>query len=463
MQATANKLEGSRVRLEVEISTDELKTEYARAIRRVSGRVSIPGFRRGKAPRHIVEGYLGAETVLGEMAEYLVPRAYADAVEQTGVQPIDQPDLEMPDQPSLDAPFVFSAEVMVSPDVELGDTSAISVESETPEVSDGDIESQVEELREMRMSWEPVERAAKLEDLAQIEIVIEAPGLPEHSPEIYSVRLGQNGFPSGFDDVIVGKSAGDEFIFEASIPLDDPNPQLRGRHASFSGTVQTVNESCLPDLDDEFAKSMAGLETMDGLRSDIRKRMLEQREHAAQHKLEDDVLDALSESSSFEVPAVLVDQEHGTLVERETQAMVARGIAVDTYLGSIGQTRAEWEQQLREQAESRVRRGIVLEKFAEAEDIRAEENEILDEISSVALQYPEARRDTVRRSLSREEGRSRIESSVRNRKALAKLVETVTGLSEPLHDHHAEHGPAPDVAEVADAAAAEAEPHDHEE
>jgi trigger factor len=463
MQATANKLEGSRVRLEVEISTDELKTEYARAIRRVSGRVSIPGFRRGKAPRHIVEGYLGAETVLGEMAEYLVPRAYADAVEQTGVQPIDQPDLEMPDQPSLDVPLVFSAEVMVSPDVELGDTSAISVEPETPEVTDGEVEDQVKELREMRTTWEPVERAAKLEDLTQIEIAIEAPGLPDGSPEVYSVRLGQNGFPSGFDDAIVGKSAGDEFTFEASIPIDDPNPQLRGRNASFSGTLQTVSEPCLPDLDDEFAKSMSGLETMDGLRGDIRKRMLEQREHASQHKLEDDVLDALAESSSFEVPAVLVDQEHGTLLERETQAMVGRGIAVDTYLGSIGQTRAEWEQQLREQAESRVRRGIVLEKFAEAEDIRAEENEILDEISSVALQYPEARRDTVRRSLSREEGRTRIESSVRNRKALAKLVETVTGLSEPLHDHHAEHGPAPDVAEVADAAAAEAEPHDHEE
>ncbi len=463
MQATANKLEGSRVRLEVEVGTDDLKKEYTRAIRRVSGRVSTPGFRRGKAPRHIVEGFVGADTVLREMVEHVVPRAYADAVEQTGVAPIDQPDLEMPDQPSLDAPLVFSAEVAVSPDVELGDTAAISIEPETPEVSDEDVEAQVDELREIRTTWEPVERPAQLDDLAELEIAIEAPGLPESSPQVYSVRLGQNGFPDGFDDAIVGKSTGDAFAFEADIPLDDPNSQLRGRHAAFSGTLQTVSEPRLPDLDDEFAKSMTGLETMDAFRDDIRERMLEQRRHAARHKLEDDVLDALVEASEFEVPGVLVDQDYGALLERETQAMVARGIAVDTHLGSIGQTRAEWEQQWREQAELRVRRGIALETFAGAEGVHADEDEISSEIEQVAAQYPEARRNTVRRSLAGDEGRSRIESAIRNRKALATLVETVTGLPEPLHDHHAEHGPDPTVAEVADAAAAEAEPHEHEE
>ncbi len=458
MQATASKLEGSRVRLDVEVGPEDLQREYARAIRRVSGRVSIPGFRRGKAPRPIVERYVGAEAVMREMVEHVVPRAYTDAVEQTGVEPLDQPELDLPDVPSLDAPLVFSAEVAVAPDVELGDVAALEVEAETPEVSDEDVESQVTELREMRTTWDPVERPAQLDDVVGVELSITAPGLPESEAQVYSVRLGQNGFPAEFDQELTGTSAGDEFAFEAEIPLDDPNTELRGRRVAFSGAVESVSEARLPDLDEAFAQTMSGLETMDALRDDIRERLLEQRRLTAQGKLEDDVLDALVDASTFEVPAVLVEQEHGALLERETQALVSRGIAVDTYLGSIGQTRDEWEQQVREQAVLRVNRGIVLEHYAEAEEIQADDDEVVAETDRVAASYPEARQDTVRRSLAGDDGRARIESAIRNRKALAKLVEAVTGQAGPAHDHQASHEPDPDVAAVADAAAAEAEP-----
>ena len=452
MQATASKLEGSRVRLDVEVGPEALQREYARAIRRVSGRVSIPGFRRGKAPRPIVESYVGAEAVMREMVEHLVPRAYSDAVEQTGVEPLDQPELDLPDLPSLDAPLVFSAEVAVAPEVELGDVSTLDVEAETPEVSDEEIEAQVAELREMRTTWDAVERPAQLDDVVRVEISVDAAGLSEHEPQAYSVRLGQNGFPAEFDEELTGKSAGDEFDFESEIPIDDPNPELRGRRVAFSGTLQGVSEARLPDMDDGFAQTMAGLDTMDALRADIRERLLEQRRLAAQGKLEDDVLDALVDASRFEVPGVLVEQEHGALLERETQTLVSRGVAVDSYLGSIGQTRAEWEEHWREQAVMRVHRGIVLEHYADAEEIQADGDEIVEEIDRVAASYPEARQDTARRSLARDEGRARIESAIRNRKALAKLVEAVTGQAGPAHDHQSEQEPDPD------AAAAEAEP-----
>ena len=385
-----------------------------------------------------------------------MPRAYTDAVEQTGVEPLDQPELDLPELPSLDAPLVFSAEVAVAPDVELGDVSALEVEAEAPEVSDEDVESQVTELRDMRTTWDPVERPAQTDDVVLIEVSINAPGVQESEPQSLSVRLGQNGFPAEFDAELAGTSAGDDFSFESDIPLDDPNPELRGRRVTFSGAVQAVNQARLPDLDDAFAQTMAGLDTMDALRADIRERLLEQRRMGAQAKLEDDVLDALVDASTFEVPAVLVEQEHGALMERETQAMVSRGIAVDTYLGSIGQTRAEWEQHWREEAETRVDRGVVLEHYADAEEIQADDDEVVQEIDRVAAGYPEARQDTVRRSLARDDGRARIESAIRNRKALAKLVEAVTGHAGPAHDHHdheAEHEPDPDVAAVADAAA----------
>ena len=158
MPATAEKLEGSRVRLAVEVPPEDLQKEYGRAIQRVGRRVKIPGFRPGKAPRRLVENAAGVGTVMQDLLEAVVPRAYTSALDETGVTPIDQPELDVPELPSLDAPFLFSAEVAIAPTVELGDVDDVSLEVSVDDVTEDEIEAEIEQLRTTQASWEPVER-----------------------------------------------------------------------------------------------------------------------------------------------------------------------------------------------------------------------------------------------------------------------------------------------------------------
>lgn len=457
MEATAEKLEGSRVRLKVQVDPKDVGQEYDRAIRRVAQQVNIRGFRRGKAPRHIVENYVGTERVLHNLVEHLIPRAYAQAVQQTGVEPIEQPTLDVPDTPSLSEPLTFSAEVAVSPTAELGDLSDIRIEPETPEVTDAEVDARLDELGQAHSTWESVDRAAAAGDLVQVRVSVSGEGVEPREARSYSVILGENQFPAGFDEAVQGLKVGEQTEYVADMPHDDPNVELRGNRLTFGIEVEGVNERRPPELNDEFARNLGGLESLEALREQVREREMDAKRHQALHRLEDEALDALVARATFDIPDVLIEREQRSLVESQTRSLVAQGIAVDTYLGMTGQTRGEWQQEAREQAEGRVRRGVALEAFADTQGISVEAAEVEAECDRIAAMYPEERRPTVRRSLLQPDHRRDVEASVRNRRALARLVEMVTG-GQALVGHH-DHEPEPpaEVIETADAAAA-AEP-----
>jgi trigger factor len=452
MQATAEKLEGSRVRLKVEIAPEDLRKEYERAVRRVANRVNIPGFRRGKAPRRIVENVAGTETVLREMVEHLVPRAYGDAIEQTGVEPIGQPDVDLPDQPALDKPLVFSAEVAVAPTVELDDTADLEIARDEVAVEDSEIASRLEEVRESGATWHPVERAAVFGNRVRLQITISGEGIETSPAQPYQVVLGDNGFPTGFDGAVEGRSAGDTSEFVADIPADDANQHLRGKSARFEIKVEEVSERQVPELDDDFARNVAGVEDFEALRASLRDALLDEKRHQAQHKLDEDALNALVGRASFDIPDVLIESEQRELIESNTQALVRQGVAVDTYLGLTNQTREDWEGQARDDALRRIKRGLVLDAYAGRVGVEADPDEVEREIERVAGTYPEARRDTVRRGLQQAESRTRVENSIRGRQALARLVHDATGGQAPLHDHGESHEPPSEVVEAAEAA-----------
>ncbi len=454
MQATVDKLDGSRVRLQVEVPPEDLGKEYDRAIRRVAREVNIRGFRRGKAPRHLIENAVGEAYVLRNLVEHLVPRAYDEAVKRTGVQPIDRPELDMPDAPSLDAPLAFSAEVAVAPSVSLGDVSEIHLEPEEPEVAETDIETRVDELREAYGTWEAVEAPASRGDMVRMLVALRGEGLDASEPQTYNVLLGENGFPEGFDDAVQGLEAGGSTEFSAGVPVSDPNPALRGKHVTFQIEVQAVNERRLPEASDEFAGQVGEFETLDALRAELRERDLEAKRQEAQRAIEDAALDRLVERSTFEIPDVLIERERQVVVESQTNALVARGVAVDTYLGMTGKTRESWEQEARERALQRIRRGLVLETHADAVGLTVGDDEVEAEADRIAATYPEARRRSVRRALLDDERRPNIIGSLRNRASLAKLVDTATGGRAPLPDHQEHPEPPSEILEAAEAAAA---------
>ena len=451
MPATAEKLEGSRVRLAVEVPPEDLQKEYGRAIQRVGRRVKIPGFRPGKAPRRLVENAAGVGTVMQDLLEAVVPRAYTSALDETGVTPIDQPELDVPELPSLDAPFLFSAEVAIAPTVELGDVDDVSLEVSVDDVTEDEIEAEIEQLRTTQASWEPVERPAVAEDMVQTRIRIVGDGIEPEDPQAYNVLVGSNGFPVGFDGAVTGAVAGDQVSYNAQIPANDPNEALRGKDVTFEIQIDGVSEQQLPDLDDEFARSVGPFETLEGMRERISEALSERKAHEAQQELEEQAVQALIQRATFEVADVLVDRESEGVIRERTDLLVRRGVPVDTYLAMREQTRDEWEEEARTEALNRIHRSLALNAYADAHDITAEAEEMRAEIDRVAEYYPQERRNIIRTNLMRDEAGQHVASSVRSRKAIQALVAAVTDGAAPLHDHDHHHSePPPELAAAAE-------------
>ena len=451
MPATAEKLEGSRVRLAVEVPPEDLQKEYGRAIQRVGRRVKIPGFRPGKAPRRLVENAAGVGTVMQDLLEAVVPQAYTSALDETGVNPIDQPELDVPDLPTLDAPFLFSAEVAVAPTVELGDLDDVSLEMSVDEVTEDEIEAETEQLRTTQAAWEPVERPAVAEDMVQVRIQIEGEGIEPEDPQPYNVLVGNNGFPAGFDGIVTGASAGDHVSYDAQIPPNDPNEALRGKDVTFQVQVDGVSERQLPDLDDEFARSVGPFENLEGMRERISSALRERKAQEAQHELEEQAVQNLVDRATFEIADVLVERESAQVLRERTDALVGQGIPVDTYLAMREQSREDWDQEARSEAINRIHRGLALDAYADARDITAEVEEMQAEVDRVAEHYPQERRNIIRTNLMRDEALQRVASTVRSRKALQALVAAVTDGAAPLHDHDHHHPePPPELAAAAE-------------
>lgn len=451
MPATAEKLDGSRVRLAVEVPPEDLQKEYGRAIQRVGRRIKIPGFRPGKAPRRLVENAAGVGTVMQDLLEAVVPRAYTSALDETGVNPIDQPELDVPDLPSLDAPFLFSAEVAVAPTVELGDIDDVSIEVPVAEVTDDEIESEIEQLRVSQASWEPVERPAVAEDMVQTRIRIVGDGVDPDDPQPYNVLVGDNGFPAGFDGAVTGAVTGDTVSYDARIPPNDPNEALRGRDVTFEIQLDGVSERQLPDLNDEFARSVGPFENVESLRGRIIGALRERKAHEAQRELEEQAVQSLVQRATFEIADVLIEREREAVLRQRTDALVQRGIPVDTYLAMQGQTRDDWQEEAGEEALSRIRRELALDAYANAQDITVDADEMQAEVDRVSEFYPQERRNIIRTNLMRDEASLRVASGIRSRKALQALVAAVTDGAEPLHDHDHHHPePPPELAAAAE-------------
>ena len=452
MPATAEKLDGSRVRLAVEVPPEDLQKEYGRAIQRVGRRIKIPGFRPGKAPRRLVENAAGVGTVMQDLLEAVVPRAYTSALDETGVNPIDQPELDVPELPSLDAPFLFSAEVPVAPTVELGVLDDVSIEVSVDEVAEDEIEAEIEQLRTTQAAWEPVERAAVAEDMVQTRIQVVGEGIEPEDPQPYNVLVGNNNFPVGFDGAVTGAVAGDAVSYDTHIPANDPNEALRGKDVTFEIQVDGVSEQQLPDLDDEFARSVGPFESVDALRERITGALQERKAREAQQELEEQAVQALVQRATFEVADVLIERESEGVLRERTDALVQRGVPVDTYLAMREQTRDEWEEEARTEALNRIHRALALDAYADAHELTAEVDEMQAEIDRVAEFYPQERRNIIRTNLMRDEAGRHVATSVRARKALRALVAAVSGGAAPMDDYDEQHAePPPELAAAAEA------------
>ena len=422
MKVTSEKRENSQLVLKVEADPEEMERSLDEAYRQLAKRTDVPGFRRGKAPRVMLESYLGKEALREEALEQLVPQLLGRAIEEQGIDAISQPELEiLQSEPVL----IFQATVALRPSVELGDYRRISIAAEPVDVTEEEVEKALEDVRYQHAPWLPAERAVQFGDLVTIDVkgTLEGEPVLDRNGLEYQV-LQDFPFPvPGFAENLVDTEIGREKEFTISFPADYERSELAGKEYVFRVQVSEIKEKGLPELDDEFARSLGqGLETVDALRQRVKSNLKAMAEERARKHLEEKAIQALVERSRVEFPPVLVEREIDRLVRE-------RGATVEGHLRDRGKSEEELRGELRPLATERITRSLVLGKMAEEEGIEVTEAEIDEEVERM-VQGAGEKGEEVRRVLGAAAARQSLEDALLTRKTIQRLVEIASAAEE---------------------------------
>lgn len=415
MKVDVRKEAPSRAVLEVELPPDVVSQGKERALARLNQRVEIPGFRRGKAPKTLLERHVGTGTVHEEAVNLLVPDAYTQAVRQAGVRPIAQPEIQV--DPLEDGkPLRFVATVDLVPDVKLGDYKTLRITPTAPTVTDADVDAAIEDLRARHARLESVgERPAAKGDYVLLRIV-QLDGTADRlvTGKDYLVEVGSGDFPAELESALVGKVRGQQ-----------DSVMLAGG-ATVKFDVMDVKGRILPELTDEFAKTVGGADSVEGLRAAQRARLQDDAQERVRQAEEQQVVDALLDGASIELPASLVDHEVLHLVADLAESLSRRGITLQRYLQVQEKTDAQLRDELRPTAERRLRTQLALDEVARAEGLQPTQEEIDREAENVARGSQQDLAQ-VREWLAQDGRMDSLIAALRRRKALAALVAIARG------------------------------------
>ncbi len=433
MITSSKRIGDGMAKLTVELSVPELQKEYGRAARRISSRTRIPGFRPGKAPVNIVENMFGRSAIISEAVEKLVPESYSNALKAEDLFAIDQPDINLADDEELtfETPVVFTATVPLRPTVELGDFLSIVLTEDPVELDGDDVDNTLRQLRESRAQSTQVEgRGLQEDDLAVAVIKMLIDDVNQMSDAEITVVIGGNGFPEGFDEAVDGMTPGDVREFELTFEEAHPDESMRNKSAQFRVELNGISQRDVPELDDEFAALVSEFETVAELEADVQRRLLEEREAAARRELERSALDLVVDRSTFDVPEVVVHRQAHALMEEQSQRLTAQGMALDTYLGSIGSSQDQFHDEAMEEAERQVRNTLLLEAFAERREITVGEDDVDAELDRLMERFPDQDHQAMREYYLANGGRERMKSSLRERRAIDTLMEELLAPAE---------------------------------
>jgi trigger factor len=422
-------LPDSRVRLEAEVPSDEVESSLARTANALGRELRIPGFRKGKVPAPMVVQRMGREAVLEQAVRNSLPEWYEEAILRAGVSTVGDPKLDLDELPSEGEPLSFSIEVSVTPKAKLGDYRGLEVGRRSPEVPEEMLDAELDALRERFARVETVDRGVEQGDVAVVDFVGTVDGEPFKGGEArdYMLEMGGGRLVEGFEEQVLGASAGEKRTVEIDFPDDYHAEDLRGRRAAFEVDVKDVRQKELPELDDEFASEASEFDTIAELRADIEHKLRHAQEHSIDDEFREAALDAAVARAEVELPDELVTARAEEMWERTERALRAQGLDPDAYLRTTGKSREEVVAETKEDAERQLRRESVLEAVAEAEGLEATDEELLE-----ALQPSAEREKTKPEKLLerlRKAGRDLpIRRELRLRKALDVLVEN----AEPI-------------------------------
>ena len=425
MKVSTQRLPESQVVLEIEVEPEQMERSLDRAYRRLVQRVDVPGFRKGKTPRHMLERHLGRDRLVREAIELLIPEAYDKAIDDENIDPIDQPVIEL----VKDEPLSFKATVPVRPTVELGDYQSVRAVREPVTVETKEVDAAIEELRHRYAVHEPVERPVQSGDIVRADVrgVVEGREVYAEEDAEFHLREGAAVLLPGFAEGVIGAPKGVAKEFELTMPSG--SQPLSDKTANFSVTVKEVKQERLPDANDDFAREVGeGFAGLQALRDQLGNNIKERLEAQAEEDYRDKAVTALVErTQKIEFPPVLVEREIDRLLKDQARSV---GQDVERYLQMMRRTLEDLREEMRPAAVERVRRSLALTGLAEAEGIVVEPAEVTAEIERiVAASGGQAQQ--IGRLLSSPEGRDSIERSLLTRKTLDRLVEIAAQEATP--------------------------------
>ncbi|WP_068615705.1 trigger factor [Paenibacillus tuaregi] len=398
MKATWEKIEKNLGVLEVEVDADRVSAALDKAFNKVVKKANVPGFRKGKVPRPIFEARYGVESLYQDAIDILLPEVYTEAVEQTDIFPVDRPEVDV-EQFGKGQPFKFKAKVTVKPEVKLGDYKGIEVAAESVEVTEEELSQELERLQQRHAELVVIdEEAAQNGDTVVIDFDGSVDGVPFEGgkSERYSLELGSNTFIPGFEDQVVGLATGDFKDVVVTFPETYHAEELAGKEAVFKVKVHEIKRKQLPELDDEFAKDVSEFDTLDEFKEDLKKQLADRKAKENEAARETYLVDKVGENAEVEIPRSMVQGEVQNMVRDFDNRLRTQGMNLEMFLSFSGQSLTELQEQMEGDAEKRVRNNLVLEQIAKEEKIEVTEDELNEELNTMAETYkrtPEEIRD----------------------------------------------------------------------
>ncbi len=381
--------DNSKVYMEIEVAADVFKDSMMKSYRKNVKSIAIPGFRKGKVPKQIIEKLYGEEVFYDDAINFCCPDAYEEAVKETGIDPVEMPKIDIVTIKEGD-PFVFSATVTVRPEVTLGQYKDIEAEKPAVVVSDEEIDNEVAKMRDNAASIETIEEGkAEKGDTVILDFDGSVDGVPFEGgkAENFRLELGSGQFIPGFEDQLIGQEIGADVDVNVTFPEDYHAADLAGKAALFKCKIHKLERKNLPEVDDEFAKDVSEFDTLEELRKSIAENLLHSKEHEAEHKFEDAVVDAVVDAASVEVPQCMIDQQVERQVQDMSYRMQSQGLTIEQYMQYTGQTLDNIRDQMKDSAAVNVKRSLVLEAIMKAENIEASDEDVEAEYAKMADMY----------------------------------------------------------------------------
>lgn len=425
MKATWEKIEKNLGVLEVEVEVERVAAALDKAFNKVVKKANVPGFRKGKVPRAIFESRFGVESLYQDAIDILLPEAYGEAVEETDIFPVDRPEVDV-EQFAKGQPFIFKAKITVKPEVKLGDYKGLEVPVQKAEVTEDELTAELTRLQERHAELVVIEEETAVNgDIAVIDFDGSVDGVQFEGgqAERHSLELGSNSFIPGFEEQVVGMGTGDQKDIEVTFPESYHAENLAGKAAIFKVKLHEIKRKQLPALDDEFAKDVSEFDTLDEYKADLKQQLESRKQDELKGARENAVVDKAAANAEVEIPAAMIDSEVQSMVRDFDNRLRQQGMNMDMFLSFSGQTREDLQNQMKGDAEKRVRNNLVLEVIAKEENIEVSDEEITQELATMAEAYKRTPEE-IRSILTANGSLSSLNDEISLRKTIDFLVES---------------------------------------